>query len=137
MGFTGFCGRFAKGLLLAMNQLHAFGMSYGLSIVAITVIIKLLFWPLTQASTRSMKRMSALQPQMKALQEKYKEDPQKMNRKLMEFMREKKVSPLGGCLPILLQLPVLVSIPCYKVLSNYAEQAFFGRTTFPNLTPFS
>jgi len=119
MGFTGFFGMFAKGLLLAMNQLHAFGMSYGLSIVAITVIIKLLFWPLTQASTRSMKRMSALQPQMKALQEKYKEDPQKMNRKLMEFMREKKVSPLGGCLPILLQLPVFFGF--YSMLQSAIE----------------
>jgi len=67
-----------------------------------------LFWPLTQASTRSMKRMQALQPQMKAIQEKYKDDPVKMNRKVMEFMKEHKASPLGGCLPMLLQMPVFI-----------------------------
>jgi len=106
MGFGGFFGWFAKLLLTSMNGLHGLGLSYGLTIIAITVIIKLLFWPLTQASTRSMKRMQALQPQMKALQEKYKGDPKKMNQKLMEFMKENRVSPLGGCLPILLQIPV-------------------------------
>ena len=119
MGFTGFFGVFAKGLLLAMNKLVDWGLSYGWAIVAITVIIKILFWPLTQASTRSMKRMSALQPQMKAIQDKYKEDPQKMNRKLMEFMRENKVSPLGGCLPILLQLPVFFGF--YSMLQSAIE----------------
>ena len=119
MGFGGFFGFFAKALLLSMNGLNGFGLGYGLSIVVITAIIKLLFWPLTQASTRSMKRMSALQPQMKALQEKYKEDPQKMNKKLMEFMRENKVSPLGGCLPILLQLPVFFGF--YTMLQSAIE----------------
>ena len=106
MDFGGFFGFFAKALLLSMNGLHALGLPYGLAIIAITVIIKLAFWPLTKASTRSMKRMSALQPQMTALKEKYKDDPKKMNLKLMEFMKENKVSPLGGCLPMLLQIPV-------------------------------
>jgi len=106
MGFGGFFGWFAKLLLTSMNGLHSLGLSYGMTIIVITVIVKVLFWPLTQASTRSMKRMQALQPQMKALQEKYKADPKKMNQKLMEFMKENKVSPLGGCLPILLQIPV-------------------------------
>jgi len=107
MGYGGFFGFFAKALLLGMNFLHDnFKLSYGLAIIFITITVKLVFWPLTLASTRSMKRMSALQPQMKALQEKYKDDPAKMNRKLMEFMRENKVSPLGGCLPMLLQIPV-------------------------------
>jgi YidC/Oxa1 family membrane protein insertase len=67
-----------------------------------------LFWPLTQASTRSMKRMQALQPQMKALQAKYKDDPAEMNKRLMKFMKENKVSPLGGCLPMMLQMPVFI-----------------------------
>jgi len=104
----GWFGLFSKILLTSMNGLNALGLSYALSIIAITVIIKLLFWPLTQASTRSMKRMQALQPQMKAIQEKYKDDPVKMNKKVMEFMREHKVSPLGGCLPVLLQVPVFI-----------------------------
>lgn len=106
--FGSFSGLFAKILLLAMNGLHSLGIAYGLTIVVITVLIKLLFWPLTQASTRSMKRMQALQPQMKALQEKYKEDPAKLNKKMMEFWKEHKVSPFGGCLPILLQMPVFI-----------------------------
>ncbi len=106
MDFGGFFGFFAKALLLSMNVLHGLGLPYGLAIIAITVIIKSVFWPLTTASTKSMKRMSALQPQMKAIQEKYKDDPKKMNLKTMEFMKENKVSPLGGCLPMLLQIPV-------------------------------
>jgi YidC/Oxa1 family membrane protein insertase len=93
--------------LLGMNWLHsAMRFSYGWAIIAITIIIKAVFWPLTQASTRSMKRLQAMQPQLNALKEKYKDDPVKMNKKTMEFMREHKVSPLGGCLPMLLQIPV-------------------------------
>lgn len=107
MGFGGFFGFFAKALLLAMNWLHhGLGLAYGAAIIAITVIIKVVFWPLTKASTRSMKRMQALQPQMKALQDKYKDEPAKMQQKLMAFMKENKVSPLGGCLPMVLQIPV-------------------------------
>lgn len=104
----GMFGFFSKMLLLSMNGLNALGLSYGLAIIAITIIIKLLFWPLTQASMRSMKRMQKLQPQMKAIQEKFKDDPAKMNKKVMEFMKENKVSPLGGCLPLLLQIPVFI-----------------------------
>ena len=109
MDYDGFFGFFAKALLLSMNGLYAmFGgyLGYGWIIILITVIIKVLFWPLTQASTRSMKRMSELQPQMKALQAKYKDDPKKMNQKLMEFMKENRVNPMGGCLPILVQIPI-------------------------------
>ena len=119
MNFGGFWGFFAKALLLSMNGLHALGLGYGLTIIAITVIIKALFWPLTTASTRSMKRMSALQPQMKALQEKYKEDSKKMNLKLMEFMKENKVSPAAGCMPMLIQIPVFFGF--YTMLQSAIE----------------
>lgn len=119
MGFGRYFGFFAKTLLISMNGLHALGLTYGLAIIAITVIIKLLFWPLTNASTKSMKRMSALQPQMKLIQEKYKEDPRKMNMKMMEFMKEHKVSPLGGCLPLLLQIPVFFGF--YTMLQSAIE----------------
>lgn len=114
-----FSGFFARGLLLAMNGLYDLGLSYGLAIIVITLIVKTLFFPLTQASTRSMKRMSALQPQMKAIQEKYKDNPQKMNQKLMEFMREHRVNPAGGCLPILLQIPVFLGF--YAMLQTAIE----------------
>jgi YidC/Oxa1 family membrane protein insertase len=107
MGYGNIWGFFSKAMLLAMNTLHhSLGISYGWAIVVITIIIKLAYWPLTQASTRSMKRMQALQPQMNALKEKYKEDQVKMQKKVMELMKENKVSPLGGCLPSLLQIPV-------------------------------
>jgi YidC/Oxa1 family membrane protein insertase len=106
MGF-GFWGFFSKALLLAMNTLHhSLGLSYGWAIVAITIIIKVVFWPLTQASTRSAKRMQALQPQIKALQAKYKDDPVKAQRKMMEFWKEHKINPMSGCLPTLIQMPV-------------------------------
>ena len=109
MGFSGFFGFFSKGLLLGMNWLHhALGMGYGWAIVAITIIIKVVFWPLTQASTRSAKRMQVLQPQIKALQEKYKDDPVKAQRKMMEFWKEHKINPMSGCLPTLIQMPVFI-----------------------------
>ena len=106
MGFDGFFGFFAKVLLWAMSGLHGFGLGYALCIIAITIIIKILFWPLTRASTISMKRMAAYQPQMAEIREKFKDDPQKMNKRVMEFMREHKINPMGGCLPILIQIPV-------------------------------
>ena len=107
MGFDGFFGAFAKILLWAMSGIHnSFGLGYALCIIVITIIIKLLFWPLTRASTVSMKRMAAYQPHMAEIREKYKDDSQKMNKRIMEFMREHKINPLGGCLPILIQIPV-------------------------------
>jgi YidC/Oxa1 family membrane protein insertase len=106
MGFDGFFGFFAKILLWAMSGLHGFGLGYALCIIAITIIIKILFWPLTRASTVSMKRMAAYQPQMAEIREQFKDDPQKMNKRVMEFMREHKINPMGGCLPILIQIPV-------------------------------
>jgi len=99
---------FSRLLLLTMNGLNSLGMGYALAIITITVILKLLFWPLTQASTRSMKRMAELQPQMKAIQEKYKGEPEKMQKKMMEFYRENKVNPVSGCLPMLVQIPVFI-----------------------------
>jgi YidC/Oxa1 family membrane protein insertase len=120
MGYGGFFGGFARALLLAMNWLHDFiRLPYGWAIVAITVLIKVIFWPLTQASTRSMKRMQALQPQMNAIKEKYKDDPTKMNRKTMEFMKENKVSPLGGCLPMIIQLPIFIGF--YRMIQSAIE----------------
>jgi YidC/Oxa1 family membrane protein insertase len=105
----GFFGFFAKGLLLAMNWLHdVTTLGYGWVIVLITVIIKLVFWPLTAASTRSMKRMQALAPELKALKEKYKDDLQKFTQKQWEVYKKNKVSPMSGCLPMLIQTPIFI-----------------------------
>jgi YidC/Oxa1 family membrane protein insertase len=109
MGFGGFFGNCAKPLLLAMNWLHdvtKFG--YGWVIVLITVLLRGIFWPLMAASTRSMKRMQALGPEIKVLKEKYKDDPQKFTQKQMELWRKHKVSPVSGCLPMLIQTPVFI-----------------------------
>ena len=107
MGFDGFFGFFAKILMWAMSSIHSsFGLGYALCIIVVTIIIKILFWPLTRASTISMKRMAAYQPQMAEIREKYKDDKEKQNKRMMEFMREHKVNPMGGCLPILIQMPV-------------------------------
>ena len=109
MQFGRVWGFFAKALLLAMNWLHdVTRLGYGLVIVLITVIIKVVFWPLTAASTRSMKRMQALAPEMQALKEKYKDDMQKFTQKQWELYRKHKVSPLSGCLPMAIQMPVFI-----------------------------
>ena len=119
MGFGGFFGFFAKTLLIAMNGFHGWGLSYGMAIIVITIIIKVLFFPLTHASTKSMKRMALLQPEMTRLREKYKDDPQKMNLKMMEFMREHKINPVAGCVPILIQIPVFIGF--YQMLNAAIE----------------
>jgi YidC/Oxa1 family membrane protein insertase len=109
MNFGRFAGFFSKILLLGMNWVHGvIGFSYGWVIITITILLKLIFWPLTQASTRSMKRMQSFQPQLNAIKEKYKDDPMKAQKKTMEFMKEHKISPLGGCLPMVLQVPVFI-----------------------------
>jgi len=116
----GWSGFVSKALLLGMNSLHhLFWVSYGWAVVAITIIIKLVFWPLTQASTRSMKRMQALQPQVKLIQEKFKEDPVKMQRKMMELWKEHKVSPMSGCFPMMIQIPVFFGF--YRMISSAIE----------------
>ncbi len=105
----GYLGFFAKALLLAMNWLHdVTTLGYGWVIVLITIIIKVLFWPLTAASTRSMKRMQALAPEVAALKEKYKDDLQKFTQKQMELWKKNKVSPVSGCLPMLVQMPIFI-----------------------------
>ena len=109
MGFYGFFGFCAKPLLLAMNWLHDITkLGYGGVIVLITILLRAVFWPLMAKSTRSMKRMAALAPELKALQQKYKDDVQKLTSKQWELYRKHKVSPMSGCLPMLIQTPVFI-----------------------------
>ena len=135
MGFTGFLGMFAfcsKFLLLCMNGLHDLGLSYGLSIIAITVIIKLVFWPMTAASTRSQKRQQAIAPQLKAIADKYKDDPLKKHQKTTELLKEHKISPLGSCLPVLITIPVFFGF--YSMLRNAIELRGVSFLWVPDLT---
>jgi len=120
MNFGKYSGFFAKALLLAMNWLHdVTRLGYGGTIVLITVIIKVVFWPLTAASTRSMKRMQVLAPEMQALKEKYKDDMQKFTQKQWELYRKHKVSPMSGCLPMAIQMPVFIGF--YTMIRSAIE----------------
>ena len=111
-GFGSFFGIgtfFAKLLLSAMNAVHDLtGFGYGWTIVLITIFIKVLFWPLTAKSTRSMKRMQALAPELAELKEKYKDDVQKLTSKQWELYKKNKVNPMSGCLPMVIQMPVFI-----------------------------
>ncbi len=107
MSFWGVGTFFAKLLLSGMNWLHdVTKMGYGWTIVVITVLLRAIFWPLTAASVRSMKRMQALAPEIAALKEKYKDDQQKFTQKQMELWKKNKVNPMSGCLPMMVQMPV-------------------------------
>jgi YidC/Oxa1 family membrane protein insertase len=122
-GFASFWGIgtfFAKLLLSAMNALHDLtAVGYGWAIVLITILLRGLFWPLMAASTRSMKRMQALGPEIAALKEKYKDDQQKYTQKQMELWKKHGVNPMSGCWPMLLQMPVFMGF--YTMIRSAIE----------------
>lgn len=115
----GFFDIIAKPLLHAMNYMHRLIPSYGIAIIIITVIVKLLFWPLSNKSYKSMSQMKRLQPKMKELRAKYKDDKKMMNQELMNLYKVYKVNPLGGCLPMVFQIPVFFAF--YKMLYQAIE----------------
>lgn len=86
------------------------GTDIGLAIIAITLVIKLVFWPMTQKGIRSQKALQDLQPQIKALQEKYKDNKEEQGKQLMLFYKTNKINPLSGCFPLLVQLPILIAL---------------------------
>jgi YidC/Oxa1 family membrane protein insertase len=86
------------------------GLSWGMAIIALTVTVRLILMPLTVKQFKSMGRLQQLAPQVKELQEKYKDDKQRLNQEMMKFYRENQVNPLGSCLPLVLQLPVFISL---------------------------
>jgi YidC/Oxa1 family membrane protein insertase len=104
----------AKPTLALLNFFYDYVNNYGIAIILVTIIFKALFWPITQKGLKSMKNMQKLQPKMVKLKEKYKDDPQAMNREVMNLYKTYKVNPLGGCLPMVLQIPVFFAL--YKVL---------------------
>lgn len=112
-------------LLATMNKCHGVIPSYGIAIILLTVLIRVLFWPLTHKSTESMKRMQQIQPEIKALQAKYgKSNPQKLQQETMKLYKEKKVNPMGGCLPMFVQIPVFIAL--FTVLRNAIELRYAG-----------
>lgn len=115
----GWFGILGKPLLIALNWIYSYLGNYGLSIVIITIILKIIFLPLTQKSFTSMQKMKDIQPQIKSLRDKYKKDPKKMNEETMALYKEYGVNPMGGCLPMLFQVPVFIAF--YNVLLNSVE----------------
>lgn len=99
--------------------------NYGVAIIVMTVLIKMLLYPLTVKQIRSMKAMSELQPKMKALQEKYKDDKQKLQSEISNLYKVSGVNPLSGCLPLVVQMPILIAI--FYAIRDYQ---YVGPTTF-------
>ncbi len=110
----GFFGIIARPLLTVLNLFYSYVGNWGVAIILLTCIIKLLFWPLTQKSYKSMKAMQTLQPEMQKLRAKFKNNKEQLNKEIMGLYKTKRVNPMGGCLPMFVQIPVFFAL--YKVL---------------------
>ena len=106
-------------LLRSMNWLQGFLQSYALAIVVLTFIVRGALWPIQGKANQSMKKMQLLQPKMKELQEKYKDDPAKMNQEVMQLYKDYGANPLSGCLPMLIQIPIFIGF--YSMLGTAVE----------------
>ena len=109
----------AKPIFWLMEQIQKVLSNWGWTIIVLTIIIKLAFFPLSAASYRSMAKMKLVTPKMTAIRERHKGDPQKMNAAMMELYKTEKINPLGGCLPVLVQIPVFIAL--YWVLLASVE----------------
>ncbi len=115
----GWFGFVARPVLALLNLVHKFIPNYGVAIILVTVLIKLLFWPITQKGMKSMKNMQQLQPKLTKLREKYGDDKERMAKEQMQLYKTHKINPLGGCLPMVLQIPVFFAL--YRVLMQAIE----------------
>ncbi|OGP86344.1 MAG: hypothetical protein A2Z08_04160 [Deltaproteobacteria bacterium RBG_16_54_11] len=115
----GWLNLLAIPILKVLNFTNTFTGNYGLDIIILAIVLKVVFTPLTHKSQEQMKVMQQLQPEVKRLQQKYKDDKQALNREIMELYKRRKVNPLGGCLPLLLQMPVFFAL--YQALPNAIE----------------
>ncbi|OWW22251.1 membrane protein insertase YidC [Noviherbaspirillum denitrificans] len=109
----------AKPIFWLMDQIHKVLGNWGWTIIVLTILIKLAFFPLSAASYRSMAKMKTVTPKMQSIRERFKNDPQKMNQAMMELYKTEKINPLGGCLPIVVQIPVFIAL--YWVLLASVE----------------
>jgi YidC/Oxa1 family membrane protein insertase len=109
----------AKPLLYLLRFFNQHIDNYGLSIILLTILIKILFWPLTHKSYKSMKEMQKLQPRMTKIREKYKDNKEKLNKEMMALYKTYKVNPMGGCLPMIIQIPVFFAL--FRLLGNSIE----------------
>ncbi|MCX5812972.1 MAG: membrane protein insertase YidC [Proteobacteria bacterium] len=109
----------AKPLILGMNYSNKVTHNYGIDIILLTILIKIIFYPLSLKSYQSMNKMKKLQPQIQKLREKFKDDKQKLNQEMMGMYKTQGVNPMGGCLPMIIQIPVFFAL--YKALSSAIE----------------
>ncbi len=109
----------AKPMLWLLNFFYGYIGNYGIAIILVTILIKGSFWPITQKGMKSMKNMQKLQPKVAKLKEKYKDDPTKMNQEMMAMYKTYKVNPIGGCLPMIIQIPFFFAL--YRVLMAAIE----------------
>ena len=109
----------AKPIFWLLNKIHNFVGNWGWAIILLTILIKLVFYKLSEASYKSMANMRKVQPRLAAMKERFGDDRQKMNQAMMKMYKEEKINPLGGCLPILVQIPVFISL--YWVLLESVE----------------
>ena len=115
----------AHPLFVALNWVHGVTGNWGWAIILVTALIKLIFYPLSQASGRSMGKMRAVAPRMKQIQETFKDDREKLGRAMMELYKREKINPLAGCLPMVVQIPVFISFYWVLVESVEMRQAPF------------
>ena len=115
----GWFDKLAKPALFLLNFFYGYVGNYGIAIILVTILIKLLFWPIAQKGLKSMKNMQKIQPKMAKLKEKYKDDKTRLNEEMMTLYKTYKVNPVGGCLPMLMQIPVFFAL--YKVLLQAIE----------------
>lgn len=118
----GFFGIISKFLLLIMVGIHSIVSNWGLSIVLLTVIVKLCLWPLTTAQVRASKKMAAIQEPLRALKEKYKNNPSKVQTETMKLFKQYRVNPAAGCLPIFIQIPIFFGL--YYMLRTSSDLRF-------------
>jgi YidC/Oxa1 family membrane protein insertase len=109
----------SQALLNFMNLIHGWVGNYGLAIVLLTAVVKGILWPLQNKANKSMRKMSALAPKMQELKEKHKDDPTRMNQEVMKLYKEHGVNPVGGCLPMMIQIPIFFGL--FSMLGQAAE----------------
>jgi YidC/Oxa1 family membrane protein insertase len=115
----------AKPLFLVLNKLHDLTGNWGWSIILVTIILKLIFFPLSAAGYKSMANMRRVQPRMMSIKDRYKDDKAKLNQAMMQIYKEEKINPLGGCFPILVQIPVFIALYWVLLESVEMRQATF------------
>ena len=106
-------------LVWVLNLFNGWIPNFGVAIILLTILVRLLFWPLTRKSTEGMKKMQEIQPLMKEIQAKYKDNPQRLQQETWQLYREKKVNPMSSCLPMLIQIPVFIAL--FNVLRSAVE----------------